>query len=256
MLLPQEICDLIIDHLHEDKPSLHCCSLVSRGWVHRSRTHIFYFLVLGGRLWQRWIDTFSPSNLRIHSFVRGLKLCPPTGLDLAHLVEYLPAFRNLQYLYINGRNTVYRYQQFPCIRWFGHLRNTLKVLELNYVAINPRIIAGFPRLERLILRLVNVPPAGDPDENDDIPESDLRDAFRGSLTFQLFPRHSEVELFTAFADYPLNYDKIEICLLYAGGGMFQAGVINRLISRCFDTLEVFDIRLRDEQCRKSGPTQP
>ncbi|KAJ7049275.1 hypothetical protein C8F01DRAFT_1378774 [Mycena amicta] len=39
--LPPELYDATIDHLHDDQPTLLACSLVSKGWVPRSRTHAF-----------------------------------------------------------------------------------------------------------------------------------------------------------------------------------------------------------------------
>ncbi|CCM01083.1 uncharacterized protein FIBRA_03131 [Fibroporia radiculosa] len=39
--LPQEVYDLVIDHLWDDKVSLAACSLTCRAWLPSSRTHIF-----------------------------------------------------------------------------------------------------------------------------------------------------------------------------------------------------------------------
>ncbi|KAJ7055936.1 hypothetical protein C8F01DRAFT_449659 [Mycena amicta] len=39
--LPPELYDATIDHLHDDQPTLLACSLVSKDWVPRSRTHAF-----------------------------------------------------------------------------------------------------------------------------------------------------------------------------------------------------------------------
>ncbi|KAI0781967.1 hypothetical protein C8Q75DRAFT_812043 [Abortiporus biennis] len=39
--LAQEILDIIIDNLHDDKATLHACSLVSRAWVPSSQLHMF-----------------------------------------------------------------------------------------------------------------------------------------------------------------------------------------------------------------------
>ncbi|KAK0216841.1 hypothetical protein IW262DRAFT_150284 [Armillaria fumosa] len=46
-MLPVELCNLIIDHLHDSKPSLLACSLVCRAWVPECRFHLFYQVVLG-----------------------------------------------------------------------------------------------------------------------------------------------------------------------------------------------------------------
>lgn len=38
---PQELIDIIIDFLHNDKPSLYACSLVCQNWLESSRVHVF-----------------------------------------------------------------------------------------------------------------------------------------------------------------------------------------------------------------------
>ena len=258
MRLPQEICDLIIDHLYDDKSSLRCCSLVSRGWVHRSQAHLFYLLILSGGLWQRWFDTFPLSNQRIRPSVRSLILCLPTHpfVNFVRLREY-PAFKNLAYLNIDGTgSSLYESQQFPYTQCFGHLRSTLKTLALDCVALHPRIIVGFPRLERLLVRGCRIHSAGNPNESEDISVSDSRRAFRGSLVLEIYSWQSEAGLLTTFADYPLGYDTITISVKAIDGEAFRAEVINRLISRCSGTLKVLDIKLKNERTRKSGPVQP
>ena len=39
--LPAEILDYIIDHLHDTEDALRNCSLVSKSWIPRTRTHLF-----------------------------------------------------------------------------------------------------------------------------------------------------------------------------------------------------------------------
>ncbi len=45
-MLPAELCNLIIDHLHDSKPSLLACSLVCRAWIPECRFHLFHNLRL------------------------------------------------------------------------------------------------------------------------------------------------------------------------------------------------------------------
>lgn len=260
MRLPQEICDLIIDHLNDDKPSLRCCALVSRGWVYRSQAHLFYLLILGDKLLRRWFDTFSPSDERIHSFVKTLVLYPSSDFlgNFVHFQEYVPAFKSLEHLLINGRMMPYECHQFPYIRWFGHLKHTLKVLQLESVTVNPHIVAGFPRLEFLLVRYSNLPSVHSVDGlDDDIPaKSDFYNAFKGTVGFDIHSWDSGVELLTAFADCPLGYDTMRIGVGAADGKRPAKEAINRLISRCSNTLEVLDIDFTDERFRESGPAQP
>lgn len=48
--LPAELQDAIIDHLHDDKPSLANCSLVCSNWLHSSRLHLFEKLAVKGEV--------------------------------------------------------------------------------------------------------------------------------------------------------------------------------------------------------------
>lgn len=258
MRLPQEICDLIIDQLAEDNPTLCSCALVSKRWVHHSRVHLFRFIILGGKQLQTWLDTFSPSDERIHSLAKGLILSPPAnGAPLSNflrIADYAPAFKNLEHFLLNGMDTLYQSQQFSFIRWFGHLRNTLKSLELCGTAVHPRIITAFPRLEYLLFQSCTLPSTDDPEDGDDIPEPS-NDALRGTLEFSVYSWDSEGGLFAVLSTYPLGYDTIKIDVKAVDGEMFPTDIINRLISCCSETLEVLDIKHRDDLLCKSGPAR-
>jgi len=114
------------------------------------------FAPLGDDLLPCWLDTFSPLEQRIHSPTKSLMLALPSNSFLGgfiRLAEDPLAFKSVEHLLIDGMDTPYESRQFPCIRWFGHLRNSLKSLVLDSVAVNPRIIAAFPRLEFLFVRV-------------------------------------------------------------------------------------------------------
>ncbi|KAF9461180.1 hypothetical protein BDZ94DRAFT_855128 [Collybia nuda] len=44
--LPQELIDNVIDHFHDDRPSLKACALVCRAWLSSCRAHIFHSISL------------------------------------------------------------------------------------------------------------------------------------------------------------------------------------------------------------------
>ena len=46
--LPAELTDAIIDHLHDDKPTLSKCSLVCNSWLDSSRYHLFHTIRVRG----------------------------------------------------------------------------------------------------------------------------------------------------------------------------------------------------------------
>lgn len=56
--LPTELTDAIIDHLHDHKPSLQNCALVSSAWLSSSRYHLFYALRVRGELPGRGFTDF------------------------------------------------------------------------------------------------------------------------------------------------------------------------------------------------------
>ena len=64
------------------------------------------------------------------------------------------------------------------IQWFGHLRNTLKGLQLASVTVNPRVVVGLSLLEYLIVQYSTMLYVDDPDEGGDIPESDFHKHFQ------------------------------------------------------------------------------
>ena len=49
LTFPPELVDRTIDHLHDDKPSLRACTLVSRSWLNTSRHHLFRTLLVRPR---------------------------------------------------------------------------------------------------------------------------------------------------------------------------------------------------------------
>jgi len=82
--LPPELCDRIIDHLHDDQHALGMCCLTSRSWVPASRFHRFHKVYL--------------TPVDAGSFLRLLQSAPP----IAHYVKRLVVcifplhIRNLQ----------------------------------------------------------------------------------------------------------------------------------------------------------------
>ncbi|TCD66774.1 hypothetical protein EIP91_000965 [Steccherinum ochraceum] len=73
--IPLELVDIILDYLHDDKPTLAACSLVSRDWRPSTRYHLFQALHIGGDAIVGGYDNFlrfldaSPS---IRPYIRSL----------------------------------------------------------------------------------------------------------------------------------------------------------------------------------------
>ncbi|KZT74615.1 hypothetical protein DAEQUDRAFT_660381, partial [Daedalea quercina L-15889] len=45
-VVPPELCDVVIDYLHDDPRTLAVCALVCRTWVPSSRMHQFHTVIL------------------------------------------------------------------------------------------------------------------------------------------------------------------------------------------------------------------
>jgi len=74
MDLPQELIDEIIDHVLSDgEESLRNCSLAARSWIHPSQRRIFESVTtLGAARLKLWLNTISPTNVKILQHVRSL----------------------------------------------------------------------------------------------------------------------------------------------------------------------------------------
>ena len=105
----------------------------------------------------------------------------------------------------------------------------------------------FPLLEHLIFQYSRMPYVDDPDKSCNIPPSDFHSAFKGSLELKVYSCDSQTRLFAAFTDHPLGYNTIRINVGPIDEETVPAEVINRLTSRCHNTLEVLET--------KSGPAQ-
>ena len=105
--LPPELCDRIIDKLHDGPKALRVCSVVSKSWTSRSRKHIFSTVSFNGdRDIVAWRNAFpDPSNSPAHH-ARELVVNYRGEFPEDHLVS----FRNVTCLLLhvhtfNGRPT-------------------------------------------------------------------------------------------------------------------------------------------------------
>jgi hypothetical protein len=102
--LPQEILDIIIDFLHDDKQSLDACSRVAQAWLHPARFHLFHRLTLRPRMFVLAARLFSHSPATAE-YVRELRIEEPSLLDnlisTEMLLEMLQFFPHVQALHLN-----------------------------------------------------------------------------------------------------------------------------------------------------------
>ncbi|CCM00628.1 uncharacterized protein FIBRA_02665 [Fibroporia radiculosa] len=95
------MCDDIIDALKDDRQSLKACSLTSRDWTPRARTHLFHSVVVEGvAAYDGW-ESFLKSSPGIAAYIRRLTLrgdepAPPGERE--RLKEWTPIFTHLNFL--------------------------------------------------------------------------------------------------------------------------------------------------------------
>ena len=224
---PPEVLDLIVDHLHDEPTTLKACCVVSKSWIHRTRTHLFASVEFRASKFpiQRWKKTFpdpsnSPAHHTRHLHVHGYSAC-----NIAGVYGWIRAFHNLVRLRLGGPIWKYHGSLVP----FYGLSPTLRSLHLK--CDSPEVldlICSFPLLEDLAL----VPP-GLGSEIWNIPPTSLK--LTGSLSLRGLRGicHSARRLLSL--PNGLHFTKITVALDEGTQSVID------LVSRCSDTLESFDV---------------
>ncbi|KDQ06700.1 hypothetical protein BOTBODRAFT_181355 [Botryobasidium botryosum FD-172 SS1] len=134
--LPNELIDLIIDHLHNDKPMLEICALVCRGWVAPSRFHLFRRIsVLPDGVGEFTSLCDSPFSTIPRANTHSLVFCPGVNNPALN--------RLLTWRSVDGQKTL------------AAILSQLRTLELSYVgwwtlsAPAKKILAQFQSLREL-----------------------------------------------------------------------------------------------------------
>lgn len=140
MILPPEIIDTVLDHLHSDKDTLQACALTCKTWARTCRYHLFNTI------------TLSPPDV-----VAFLKFADASLQDLADLVRCLS---------VPGRsaNTLYLARVAPVapqtIRLKHHLRDltSLKLSEMFWGVLpadQKYLLSNLPSITHLELHRVS-----------------------------------------------------------------------------------------------------
>lgn len=179
-LLP-EIVDMVIDHLHNDKPSLFACAAVSRRWLPACRFHLFRTITVddvGDQADLKNLLSFLRSHPQIPPFPRELYVmghpgcAPPVPLlSLGALITELPNLHTLKLHSIKWSSP----SNLAEGRFFTQ---ALRRLHISSAEISGGtrsifdIIAFSPALEELSLDYVHVP-SDEIHHLRDLPEMDL-----------------------------------------------------------------------------------
>jgi hypothetical protein len=122
--IPLELIEAILAHLHEDKPTLRVCALVSRSWVKASQQHIFDYVSLDSQDQLDALALLLRDCPHLRPLVRYLSWCPAP--DVGHHEFPLAAlFPRVHTLFHMGK-------QLNCAFVLG--LSSLKRMELGLVA--------------------------------------------------------------------------------------------------------------------------
>lgn len=138
MTLPQELLDEILGYLHPvDKQSF---SLVSRSWLECSRRRYFAVITIKTDGYEKFLDTFSPTNTGLLRHVRTLTYFLPGQSRDPHpdraiyaLQDYLPSLYQLQTLtFSNMKIEPTIPERLDLFSGFQHTLSSLYLMEVSF----------------------------------------------------------------------------------------------------------------------------
>ena len=158
--IPQEILDLIVDHLHDEPTTLKACCVVSRSWIHRTRTHLFARVEFHApkshvELWKKIFPdpSRSPAHHTRHLSIRGIALVTAADADSAG--GWIRTFNNLVHLRLHSID--FKSDHRASLVPFHGLSPTLTSLHLSYTSLEVLdLLCSFPLLEDLALVFFNL----------------------------------------------------------------------------------------------------
>jgi len=142
-MLPQELVDMVIDHLYDDRPTLFNCSLVCRSWLRRSRVHKFATIDYG-----YGAEAEAEGFIRLKPFAE----CPEAADFVRSIITYdmipsdIALCVNLTLLEVHG--VTFSHDTAPLA--FPHLKSLIiKQCGFQNPERFPRLLQSFPRLSSL-----------------------------------------------------------------------------------------------------------
>ncbi|OSD06473.1 hypothetical protein PYCCODRAFT_1383488 [Trametes coccinea BRFM310] len=124
--LPPELCDLILDQLHEDKRALRVCALTSHDWLTRAQFHLFRSIYLD------WSNCYSFSRLLSNN---------PSLADHMKTLEIEGAFGIFSMDRLHGATLDAWLRSVP--PWLPHRLTNLTNLELALLTIDADLVHRF-----------------------------------------------------------------------------------------------------------------
>jgi len=148
--VPQELVEMMINHLRSDIGALKACCVVNKTWVARSRYHLFYQVeILDDTQLHSWASTFRYPANDVGGFVRRLHIAHPRMLE--DVSEFsLEQFTNVEYFSLGDvPDPTARFQASGMINILP-LPTTLRSIRLCLERIQARGISSlFQRFRNL-----------------------------------------------------------------------------------------------------------
>ena len=212
--IPLELVEEVIDILGGDTESLLSCSLVSPGWIHRSRRHLFAAVKLHSLSgFQQW---FGSGLGTCSGHVRDLDLAQPDALKwivpdtLAGISSQFTSFHNVQSLTLTGFDLTL-FDEHSLARSFGHLPDRLTSLSIKGLTAHPDallfFICIFPKLDNLKLDYLTMGKATIP-----FRDYTVTPRFRGKLALSNIKADGTLML-APFVDPPIPMAFEDVCVV-------------------------------------------
>ena len=136
MVLPNELMDRVIDHLHDEQKTLSACALVCSSWLPAVRSHRFRHV----RVWPRTLAAFHTllqASPDLPLYVANLRIsCDwSTVQDMAALYDVLSSLPNLPALSLSLRRSVVDLDNIPLL--LSIIPNSLRSLHLEAITLPP-----------------------------------------------------------------------------------------------------------------------
>ncbi|KAF9643900.1 hypothetical protein BDM02DRAFT_1281204 [Thelephora ganbajun] len=239
--LPSEICDYIVDLLHNEPDTLERCCLVSRSWVPRTRKHLFADIrFLYTKHLRRWKWTFpDPSRSPAHH-THTLTICCSEAVTAADAQEggWIRTFSNVTRLKMSGDFERPKASLIP----FHNFSPALKYLHVASATFPCAqifdFICSFRLLEDLDLVQRRVIIAGPIDRDGAIFQPSTSPALTGILRVYLSESMEYATRRLLNLPGGLHFRKLELSCYFEGNIQW----IRALVAGCSDTLECVDIK--------------
>ena len=150
--LPQEIFDLIVDHLHGEPAVLKTCCVAAKSWVPRARKHLFASVTFGipPSNFNQWQKTFpdpsnSPARYTRSLFIFGLPAVPNADTVVGPWIRTFTGLHTLSF-----SPSAWGCRAANLVLFHG-LSPILRSLRLSFSFDALDLICSFPLLEDLVL---------------------------------------------------------------------------------------------------------